>query len=49
MTDIVNDAKAQFARVLNQSDWEHLLEVAEYLFETAVKFISMGSGSRGYE
>ena len=37
MTEIVNEVKKQFARVLKQEDWKHLLEVAEYHFETAAK------------
>ena len=37
MSEIVNEIKEQFARVLNASDWLHLLEVAEFHFETAAK------------
>ncbi|HIF9128208.1 hypothetical protein [Photobacterium damselae] len=37
MTEVVNEIKDQFARVLKQEDWEHLLEVAEYHFESAAK------------
>ncbi|MFA0081647.1 hypothetical protein AB4383_06375 [Vibrio breoganii] len=37
MTELVNEVKDQFARILRQEDWEHLLEVAEYHFETAAK------------
>lgn len=37
MSQIVNEVKAQFALVLSFSDWEHLLEVADYHFEEAAK------------
>lgn len=37
MTEVVNEVKDQFARILRQEDWAHLLEVAEYHFETAAK------------
>ncbi|ACH63512.1 hypothetical protein VFMJ11_A0744 [Aliivibrio fischeri MJ11] len=37
MSQVVNNVKAQFARVLEVSDWEHLLEVADYHFEEAAK------------
>ena len=37
MSEIVNEVKDQFARVLTVDDWEHLLDVAEYHFETAAK------------
>ncbi|WP_180700937.1 hypothetical protein, partial [Vibrio parahaemolyticus] len=35
MSQVVNEVKAQFARVLSSSDWEHFLEVADYHFEEA--------------
>ncbi|MCO1335940.1 hypothetical protein MO867_16525 [Microbulbifer sp. OS29] len=37
MSQVVNEVKAQFARVLKPSDSEHLLEVADYHFEEAAK------------
>jgi hypothetical protein len=37
MSQVVNEVKAQFARILESSDWKHLLEVADYHFEEAAK------------
>lgn len=37
MTQVVNEVKEQFARILKISDWRHLLEVADYHFEEAAK------------
>lgn len=35
MTDIVNQVKEQYARVLEFEDYKHLLDIASFHFETA--------------
>jgi hypothetical protein len=35
MTDIVTETKKQFARIFETTDWNHLLDVADYHFQEA--------------